>query len=76
LICELFMRIWRDMGWPEQNMGLDHWTELAFEAEPGEIYEEETAEYRSDDAPYKRMLPGKVIAEKKGAELVLTRLLE
>jgi tRNA(Ile)-lysidine synthase len=76
LICELFMRIWRDMGWPEQKMGLDHWTELAFEAEAGEIYDEETAEYRLDDAPYKRMFPGKIMAEKKGTELVLTRLLE
>jgi len=74
LICELFMRIWRDMGWPEQNMGLDHWMELAFEAEPADSYDEETAEWRSDDARFKRVFPGKIMAEKKGAQLVLSRL--
>ena len=32
VVRELFVRVWRDMGWPEQNMGLEDWDELAIEA--------------------------------------------
>jgi tRNA(Ile)-lysidine synthase len=73
VVRELFVRIWRDMGWPEQNMGLAEWSELALEAQACELYDQENDAWVPNDAPYKRMFPGRITAQKKGAELVLTR---
>jgi tRNA(Ile)-lysidine synthase len=74
VVRELFVRIWRDMGWPEQNMGLEDWDELAIETAVCTADEEESDVWVLDDTPYKRMFPGKIMAEKKGAELLLARL--
>jgi tRNA(Ile)-lysidine synthase len=74
VVRELFVRIWRDMGWPEQNMGLEEWSELALEGQACEMFDDQQARWLPNDAPYKRMLPGKIVAQKKGAELVLSRL--
>jgi tRNA(Ile)-lysidine synthase len=72
LVRELFVRIWREMGWPQQQMGLAEWTELALVA-AGEEHDADSDEWRRDDAPYKRSFPGKVCAAKRDAELVLMR---
>ena len=72
LVRELFVRIWRDMGWPQQQMGLDEWAELAFEA-AAELPEESDVPPEPEELPYKRTFPGKIIAQKQGAALVLTR---
>jgi tRNA(Ile)-lysidine synthase len=76
LVRELFVRVWRDMGWPQQQMGLDEWAELAIEG-AGELHDadEDTSAPEPTGAPYKRMFPGRIMAEKQGAALVLTRLL-
>jgi tRNA(Ile)-lysidine synthase len=73
LVRELFVRIWREMGWPQQQMGLEEWTELALAA-GGAVYDQESDEWRRDDAPYKRMLPGRIDAQNNGPELTLKRL--
>jgi tRNA(Ile)-lysidine synthase len=74
LVRELFVRIWRDMGWPQQHMGLDEWTELAFEG-AAEMDDSDEGAAEPATTPYKRMFPGKILAEKQGAALVLTRRL-
>lgn len=75
LVRELFVRIWRDMGWPQQQMGLEEWAELAIEgAKELHDTEEDAGAPELTDAPYKRMFPGKIMVEKQGAALVLTRL--
>jgi hypothetical protein len=73
LARELFVRIWREMGWPQQQMGLAGWTELALVA-GGEVYDAQSDEWKRDDADYKRVFPGVITAEKQGAALVLSRL--
>ncbi len=72
LVRELFVRIWRDMGWPQQQMGLEEWAELALEG-AAELHDTDEGESEADTTPYKRMFPGKIMAEKQGAALVLTR---
>jgi hypothetical protein len=72
LVRELFVRIWREMAWPQQQMGLEEWTELALVA-CGEAYDPERDDWQRDDAPYKRVFPGRVTAEKQNAELLLAR---
>lgn len=73
LVRELFVRIWREMGWPQQQMGLVEWTELALVA-GGEAYNARRDEWKRDDTDYKRVFPGIITAEKQGAALVLSRL--
>jgi tRNA(Ile)-lysidine synthase len=75
LVRELFVRVWRDMSWPQQQMGLDEWAELAFEG-AAELPEDSDGELdaESEEMPYKRTFPGKIIAEKQGAALVLKKL--
>jgi tRNA(Ile)-lysidine synthase len=73
LVRELFVRIWREMGWPQQQMGLAEWTELALAA-GGERYDADSDEWRRDDKPYKRVFPGRIEAQNNGPELTLTRL--
>jgi tRNA(Ile)-lysidine synthase len=73
LVRELFVRIWREMGWPQQQMGLTEWAELALVA-AGEEHDADSDEWRRDDEPYKRIFPGQIEAQKNGAELTLTRL--
>jgi tRNA(Ile)-lysidine synthase len=73
LVRELFVRIWREMGWPQQQMGLEEWTELALAA-GGEAYDAENDNWQRDDGPYKRSLPGRIMVEKQSATLLLARL--
>jgi tRNA(Ile)-lysidine synthase len=73
LVRELFVRIWRDMGWPQQQMGLDEWAELALVG-AADLHDSDEGESEPDTTPYKRMFPGKIMVEKQGAALVLSRL--
>jgi hypothetical protein len=73
LVRELFVRIWREMGWPQQHMGLEEWTELALAA-GGEVYDAESDEWQRDDTAYKRLFPGTITAEKKCSTLLLIQL--
>jgi tRNA(Ile)-lysidine synthase len=74
LICEVFVRIWRDMGWPRQQMGLDEWTELAFHG-AAVFNSDESPEIAEahDEEPYKRMFPGRIVVEKVDGDLILKR---
>jgi tRNA(Ile)-lysidine synthase len=72
LVRELFVRIWRDMSWPQQQMGLDEWAELALEG-AADLQDDDEVE-PTPESPYKRMFPGKIMAEKRSAALVLARL--
>jgi tRNA(Ile)-lysidine synthase len=72
LVRELFVRIWREMGWPQQQMGLEEWTELAVAA-GSEVYDAESDQWRRDDSGFKRLFPGRVMAEKQSAFLLLAR---
>jgi tRNA(Ile)-lysidine synthase len=72
LVRDLFVRIWREMGWPQQQMGLAEWTELALAA-GGEVYAPVSDDWQRDDAPYKRVFPGRITAEKQNTELLLVR---
>lgn len=73
LVRELFVRIWRDMGWPQQQMGLDEWAELALEG-AADLHDTDDGESEADTTPYKRTFPGKIMAEKQSGALVLWRL--
>jgi tRNA(Ile)-lysidine synthase len=73
LVRELFVRIWREMGWPQQQMGLKEWTELALAA-GGEVYDSQNDEWQRDDDAFKRLFPGRIMAEKQSAALLLARL--
>ncbi len=63
LIRELFVTLWRQMGWPLQAMGFVEWETLA------EMLRSET-----QATPAQRIFPGNIQATKKGEQLVLTRL--
>jgi tRNA(Ile)-lysidine synthase len=65
LARELLIAVWRSRDWPMQSMGLAEWRELA-----------ETAcatGTRPYDAPWKRVFPGKIVAEVRRDQLLLQR---
>lgn len=67
LVREMFVSLWREMGWPEQNMGLVEWDELADEALGGELHEDGSPVVRT--TRYKRVFPGRIVAERRGGEM-------
>jgi tRNA(Ile)-lysidine synthase len=58
LVRELFAELWRRRGWPRQNMGFDHWDELARIALTGGA----------------ATFPGKIAARREGRWLMLRLL--
>jgi tRNA(Ile)-lysidine synthase len=58
LVREMFAEMWRRRGWPRQNMGFDHWDELARIALTGGA----------------ATFPGKIDARREGRWLVLRLL--
>ena len=74
LVRELFVHIWRDMGWSQQRMGWEEWSELA--AEAGGWYDDavETIAPQHADVPYKRMYPGRILVERNAGKLTLIQL--
>ena len=61
LLRELFLRIWSDHHWPQQDMTLEKWDQLAA-----------LIQQQSRSAP-PQTLPGGIRAERVGDELLLTR---
>jgi len=64
LVRQLLISIWSDRGWPQQAMGYDKWDQLA---------ELATAEQRVSHGT-KLVLPGNIVAERKGDVLHLAGL--
>jgi tRNA(Ile)-lysidine synthase len=63
VVREMFVRAWRERGWPEQSMGFVEWDALADMALAAETPD-----------PYQRDFPGATRAQKKGVWLTLARL--
>jgi len=61
LVRQLLISIWSDHAWPQQAMGYDKWDQLAQLA---------TAE-ESTNSDAKIVLPGNILAERKGGVLLL-----
>jgi tRNA(Ile)-lysidine synthase len=60
VLREMFRRAWRELGWPEQAMGLTDWQLLARMAS-------------STDPPVSANLPGNVLVRREGSLLTLER---
>jgi tRNA(Ile)-lysidine synthase len=74
LIRELFVWLWREMGWPQQQMGLDEWDALALEAGADELADGSPAvKAGGHSAASSRMYPGKILARRCGDEFTLVR---
>jgi len=80
LLRELLREVWRQAGWPQQGMGLREWDKLANLAAslPGSepAMEEEAAlhwPHLAGESKESFMLPGKILAERRGTRLVLSR---
>jgi tRNA(Ile)-lysidine synthase len=65
LAREMFVALWRRMGWPLQSMGFSEWDFLAETAL-------RSGKNLSGEAPAKRILPGQIAVERRGDELQLT----
>ncbi len=65
LLREMFVAVWRRMGWPLQQMGFAEWDALAELATSGRKGVNSTA-------AAKRVFPGHIIAERRGDELRLS----
>jgi len=61
LVRQMLISIWGKQGWPQQAMGYDKWDQLAEFATADEAANSET----------KIVLPGNILAERKGGVLVL-----
>jgi tRNA(Ile)-lysidine synthase len=61
LARETLMRVWREMDWPRQGMTFEKWTELA-----------DMLVTRSKGTQ-SMVLPGGIVAQKKGGSLTLSR---
>jgi tRNA(Ile)-lysidine synthase len=61
LVREMFVALWRRMGWQVQNMGFDEWEALAEMAAGPE------------QSAAKRAFPGQILVEREGNELVLSQ---
>ena len=66
LVRELLMTLWRRQHWPQQQMSLAHWEQLASMVLGRGIR-------GGDSAPAASTLPGGVQAKKEGEQLMLTR---
>jgi tRNA(Ile)-lysidine synthase len=60
LVRELFVELWRQLRWPQQDMGFVEWQALA------EMAVAPAAE------SLKRMFPGQIVAERRGDQLTLS----
>jgi len=60
VVREVFRRAWRELGWPEQAMGLSDWQLLARIS-------------LSSDSPASANLPGNVLVRREGSLLTLER---
>jgi tRNA(Ile)-lysidine synthase len=70
LIRELFVWLWREMGWPQQQMGLEEWDALALDASTDESADSASA---GQSPISSRMYPGKILARRSGDEFTLAR---
>jgi tRNA(Ile)-lysidine synthase len=70
LIRELFVWVWREMRWPQQQMGLEEWDALALDASADESVGGGSAGQSPTSA---RMYPGKILARRSGDEFTLAR---
>jgi tRNA(Ile)-lysidine synthase len=74
LIRELFVWLWREMGWPQQQMGLEEWDALALDAgAETEANGNATGKSGQQSPNTSRMYPGKVLARRSGDEFTLIR---
>ncbi|MCE9526518.1 MAG: hypothetical protein K8R36_10735, partial [Planctomycetales bacterium] len=64
LLRELFLRLWSDHHWPQQDMTLEKWDQLAT------LVQQRTAKAAAQS------LPGGIRAERIGDELMLSRSLD
>jgi tRNA(Ile)-lysidine synthase len=62
LVRELFVTIWREHGWPQQNMGFAEWDALA------------AMVLDRNASAAQRSFPGRVVARQTGERLLLARL--
>jgi tRNA(Ile)-lysidine synthase len=62
LVRELFVAIWREYGWPQQNMGFAEWDALAAMVLDRNV------------SASQRNFPGRVVAQQTGEQLSLARL--
>ncbi len=63
LVREVFVVLWRQKGWPRQDMNFAHWESLAA-----------LALSAPEAAPQSRTLPGNILAQKTSEQLSLVRL--
>jgi tRNA(Ile)-lysidine synthase len=70
LVRELFVWLWREMAWPQQQMGLEEWDALALDASADESTDGEAG---GKAASSSRMYPGKILARRSGDEFTLIR---
>jgi hypothetical protein len=62
IVRELFVTLWRHLGWPQQSMGFAEWDALAAMA------------LASTATPQQRVFPGNTLAQRTGERLTLARL--
>ena len=60
VLREVLIVLWKNLNWPQQEMGFDHWNQLAEMMQPGSITKRCT-------------LPGNIVAAQQGKNLQLTR---
>ena len=60
VLREVLIVLWKNLDWPLQEMGFDHWNQLAYMMLPGPITKQCT-------------LPGNIVAARHGKNLQLTR---
>jgi tRNA(Ile)-lysidine synthase len=60
VLREVLIALWKNLNWPQQEMGFDHWNRLAEMLQPGQSGKQHT-------------LPGKIVAIRHEKNLQLTR---
>jgi tRNA(Ile)-lysidine synthase len=70
LVREMFVVLWRRMGWPVQQMGFAEWDGLAGMAQS---VGDSPREAGDRESVTKRLFPGRVVVERSGDEIMLRR---
>jgi tRNA(Ile)-lysidine synthase len=60
VLREVLIALWKNLNWPQQEMGFDHWNQLAEMLQNGQTGKQQT-------------LPGKIVATRHEMNLQLTR---